>query len=146
MKHQYFILLALLPFSLFSCKTEKYSASNLPEIRLSFGNGGGFAGAYTEYILLENGQIFKQEGIRGSMEEFGKIKKSKAKKIFQQLEEAEFPTLKRDAPGNMYRFMSCQTSTSSNKVTWGSHEKVDLDDKLDSLYQECMKLIEGNKK
>jgi hypothetical protein len=105
MKKNYLLLFALIPFSLFSCKTETYTTSNLPEVQLRFGNGGGFVGAYTEYILLENGQLFKRSELDGPLEELPKVKKGKAKKLFKQLEEEDFLSMDRNAPGNMYRFM-----------------------------------------
>jgi hypothetical protein len=144
MKRIPLIIIALLPLSLFSCKTKTYTASELPDVRITFGNGGGFVGALTEYILLENGQLFKRDRLEGPLEELPKVKKGKAKKIFAQLEEADFLSMERNAPGNMYRFMSCQTPTDSNNVTWGSNDKVAIDSRLDSLYKQCMNLIENN--
>jgi hypothetical protein len=142
MKKNYLLLFALIPFSLFSCKTETYTTSNLPDVQLRFGNGGGFVGAYTEYILLENGQIFKRSELDGPLEELPKVKKAKAKKLFKQLEENNFLSMDRNAPGNMYRFMNCTTKTDSNKVAWGSTEKAQVDSRLDSLYKQCMQLLE----
>ncbi len=133
---------ALLPFFLFTCKTEQYTANNLPETQLRFGNGGGFVGAFNEYVLLENGQLFKREQLDGPLIELPKVKKKKAKALFEQMTEMNFQQMERNAPGNMYRFMSCQTKTDSNKVTWGSTEKIAVDESLDSLYQLCIKLIE----
>lgn len=131
--------------SLFSCKTERYTAGNLPDTRITFGNGGGFVGAYTEYVLLENGQLFKREKTDGPLEELPKVKKGKAKKIFKGMAEAAFQEMERNAPGNIYRFMSCTTKTDSNKVTWGSTDKVAMDSRLDSLYNECMGLVGAKK-
>lgn len=142
MKKRYLLLFTLLPFSLFSCKTETYTTSNLPDVQLRFGNGGGFVGAYTEYILLENGQLFKRSELDGPLEELPKVKKAKAKKLFKQMEEENFLSMDRNAPGNMYRFMNCRTKADSNKVTWGSAEKAAVDSRLDSLYKQCMQLIE----
>lgn len=142
MKKRYLLLIALLPFSIFSCKTETYTATTLPEVQLRFGNGGGFVGAFNEYILLENGQVFKRDQLDGPLEELPKIKKGKAKKMFKQLEEENFLSMERNAPGNIYRFLNCQTKTDSNNVVWGSTDKEAMDSRLDSLYKACMELIE----
>lgn len=141
MRHQYWLLFTLLPFSLFSCKTETYTTSNLPKVQLSFGNGGGFVGAYTEYILLENGQLFKRDQLNGPLEALPKIKKGQARKMFKQLEEEKFLSINRNAPGNIYRFMNCTTETDSNNVVWGSTDKEAIDARLDSMYMQCMEMI-----
>ncbi len=142
MKTMVTLSIALLPFVLFSCKTETYTANNLPETQLRFGSGGGFVGTFNEYILLENGQLFKRDQLDGPLTELPKVKRKKATALFDQMEQVDFQQMDRNAPGNIYRFMSCQTKTDSNKVTWGSTEKMEVDKKLDSLYQQCLKLIE----
>lgn len=69
-----------------SCKTKKFAtpeeATKINSITLS--NGGGFSGRYTKYIILENGQIFKSNGIVDEYKSLPSLKKSIAKEIFKK--------------------------------------------------------------
>ena len=48
---------------------------------------GVFAGIYTFYMLLENGQLFKKDGKKGSkFQEIEGITKKEAKSYFEQVE------------------------------------------------------------
>ena len=61
MKQTLFYLIALIICAATAC-APKYSASKLPAEQIIFGNGGGFAGIETSFLLLDNGQIFKKIG------------------------------------------------------------------------------------
>lgn len=49
----------LLCWSCKSTQVEDLAKADIPQI--TFTSGGGFAGKYTTYVLLENGQIFQQD-------------------------------------------------------------------------------------
>ncbi len=64
-----------------ACKT--HSIDKLPDSRLYFGSGGGYAASFTEYMLLENGQLFKREGQKSEFVPLTKAKRSEAKALFK---------------------------------------------------------------
>lgn len=132
-----FFSIALI-FVFFSCKSVVYTPSTLPSEKLVFGYGGGFNPKPVEFIMLKNGQIFTT-GITADTTECVRIKKSIAKKAFDNYYSA-FNALKGPGtPGNTYRFMDLQKDSTSKKYVWNNKQ---FDKNIDSLYHVFKKLIE----
>lgn len=132
-----FFSIALI-FVLSSCKSVVYTPSTLPSEKLIFGYGGGFNPKPVEFIMLKNGQIFTT-GITADTTECVRIKKSIAKKAFDNYYTA-FNALKGSGtPGNTYRFMDLQKDSTSKKYVWNNKQ---FDKNIDSLYHVFKKLIE----
>ncbi len=116
---------ALAVFLLFSvmfsaCKGTQYTPANLPEKQLLFGEGGGFTGDFTEYLLLENGQLFVQKRFNGEQMEIASTKKSKAKAMFKQAAALLTDSAAINYPGNMYYFLQLKDNGSDVRLTWGA--------------------------
>ena len=130
----FFLVLLLLA----GCKT--YSIEELPETRLYFGSGGGFAGSFTEYLLLENGQFFKRESQKGDFVALPKVKRSQAKTLFSswvvnKLGEQDF-----QHPGNLYHFVRMEEEGKSHRLSWGSSSHP-TPDEIKQFYTSCNALI-----
>lgn len=107
--------------SIFSCKTTRYTADNLPPKQIVFGKGGGITGAITSYILLENGQVFLSEGLNDpKVTEYRKIGKRKARKLFEQCDSLMQDAPVVQSPGNVYHFMEFKGEAESGKMIWGN--------------------------
>ncbi|MEO0339551.1 MAG: hypothetical protein AAF242_10085, partial [Bacteroidota bacterium] len=76
-------------FGLSSCKTKQYAATSLPDKKIVFGKGGGFTGAVTEYILLENAQLFEHPFMQDSLVVMEAMKRKTCKQTFKALEEID---------------------------------------------------------
>lgn len=138
-------LFSLLAFSLLaSCKSQQYTAENLPEQQLLFGEGGGFTGAVTEYILLENGQIFKNYSLNDSTIELGHVKKRTAKDMMKKIQAMQLDTMDVKQPGNMYYFLSYKTSNKEHRVTWGA-PAYQVDPQIEAFYKELMQMSKNAK-
>jgi hypothetical protein len=115
------IPLFVLTTMLFSyCKVVKYTPDKLPVRQLIFGNGGGFAGIETTYILLDNGQIFKQVGVDSNYQELKPVNRKKAKELFENAKTLQLFKLDIDRPGNLYYFVRDISEQLDSKVTWGA--------------------------
>lgn len=111
-----YVLLILLAGTNTACKHTRYSTADLPENRLEWGSGGGFAGKETTYTLLENGQIFKHEPIRSdSVVEISSTKRRLAKSMFKAAEAAGLSALDFKHPANTYMFVGMP----GKRVVWG---------------------------
>jgi hypothetical protein len=122
-------------FLLLAC-AKKYVADALPQKQLHFGVGGGFTGKETDYVLLENGQVFMKEPFEKTYKELGKIKSKEAKAYFSQV--STYGRAKVNAPSNAYSFIEMQTDS----VT--KHKMVFSDGmKKDSLIQSLLLLHES---
>ena len=78
------LLILFFTICCWQCSKQVYTAQNLPESYLSFGNGGGFTGATTTFLLTENGQIFKIESLRKDTNEIGQVSKKMARSLYEQ--------------------------------------------------------------
>lgn len=121
-----------------SCKT--YELDDLPPSQLHFGSGGGFAGAFTSYLLLENGQFFRKDGLNGTFEPLDKVKKTEAKALFQQWETAQLAKQDFDHPGNLYHFVTMMTKDTTYHLSWGAMD-YPASDAMKSFYKSCKKMI-----
>ncbi len=133
---------ALVIFS--QCKNTKYTADNLPDEYLRFGNGGGFVGIETTYTLLENGQIFKSRSKEPDTLEITGCKRKLAKKILDVAETLGLETLDFMYPGNVYQFIEIQDDGKTNRIAWGDREHP-VDEKISTFYAELQKLTVENK-
>jgi hypothetical protein len=113
-------LLALTLLMVTACKVTKYSPEKLPVRQVVFGDGGGFAGIQTSYTLLENGQLFKQMGVEGTMTELKSIKSKEAKALFDKVNSLQLFKLDIEKPGNMYYYLRQVTDHLDSRVTWGA--------------------------
>lgn len=131
------ILLASLLFVLSSCKT--YSPDTYTEQQLIFGEGGGFTGEVSTYILLDNGRLFKQVGKDKQYELLQKVPGKMYKSVFQKVREMELMQKEFDHPGNLYKFIEIQEGAEKHTITWGdpNHE---VDSSIGDLYQTLLSL------
>lgn len=128
----------IMALALSACKT--YQANQLPATQLRFGSGGGFTGAVTEYVLLENGQIFVRESLNGDYQPLGKVKKERAKALYQTWETSGLAKKTFEHPGNMYYFVTMAKDGEEHRLSWGSHNHP-AGDELKAFYKECSALV-----
>jgi hypothetical protein len=101
-----------------------------------FGKGGGFTGAVTAYKVFQDGKVQKGSGlIEIDYSCTGKIKKSKAKKIFTNLDAIEIKPF--NHPGNLYFFISFFRDGNEIKYTWGSVD-YEAPEAITTLYNEAV--------
>lgn len=122
-----------------SCKTTKYQLNDYDGPKLVFGNGGGFTGAFQEYWVLPNGQLFLSKN-GGDVVELPKIKKREAKNLFKSAEKLDLLNLSYDKPGNMYFSVQYLKDGKHSKAVWGKEEHL-KNPILDELYSEFIVLV-----
>ena len=127
-----------------ACKVTKYTPEKLPARQVVFGDGGGFVGIETSYILLENGQLFKQVGVEGAFEELKSIKPKQAKALFEKVNSLQLFKLDIEKPGNMYYFLRHVTDNLDSRVTWGAGDYLPPQG-LVSVYKELKALTKDRK-
>ena len=126
------------------CKNIRYTPESLPEDRLLFGEGGGFAGIETTYTLLENGQVFKFDSKAPAPVEIGGTKKKAANRLFETAESLGLLTLEFKHPGNIYQFIEFQDDGKKSRVVWGDKEHP-VDPKIADLYQQLTQITDKAK-
>lgn len=123
----------------FCCKHTKYTAANLPADQLRWGNGGGFVGKETTYMLLENGQIFKRDGIKADLLELAPIKSRQANTLVESAEKLGLLKMDFVHPGNTYQFIEFEDDGKKSRVSWGD-SRFSVDPKIQELYKKLSDL------
>ncbi len=134
MKTNFLYIICLGIFFMIACKSQQYSAETLPADQLVFGEGGGFSGAITEFILLENGQLFAQNSLTKKVEELPAVKKKKAQALIMDAEALNMNKLNINSPGNTYYFIKYQHADTIQQAIWGDPNYT-LDSRVQNLYQ-----------
>lgn len=108
-----------------SCKPKDYALDNLPNRQIVFGEGGGFTGKYTTWMLLDSGQIFQKSGIGAEFEPLGKVRYKKAKELYKKAEAIPDAKMKENKPGNYNYQLLLRRDTLELKSTWSNEADVD---------------------
>ena len=138
MLFRYLLFLIIISLLFSFCKS--YTLDQLPDQRLVFGKGGGFAGIETSYTLLDNGQLFKSISTDTSFTELKKIAKSEAKGLFTTLETIAFDSIQLNNPGNLYQFIESNTVGKTHKVVWNAEDSANTPEALKNFYKNLMEL------
>lgn len=121
------------------CKQQpKYTPDAFPEKQLRWGSGGGFVGKETKFTLLENGQVFKDEPNKKTVE-LENTKARKAKALFKTVAELDLLKLDFQHPGNIYDFIEYQEGETIKRITWGD-AKFPVDPKIKEMFAELKAL------
>jgi len=106
------------------CKPAEPTTENTAHTkRYAIGKGGGFTGAYTEYILEENGKVYKYD-FKYDREVFIKqLEKSDLIYFLNKIDALGLEGVEINQPGNMTYYIDVRTGKNSiNKITWGANQ------------------------
>ncbi len=117
-----------------SCKPKDYVMDNLPNRQITFGEGGGFTGKYTTWMLLDSGQVFQKSGIGAKYAEIGKLKYSQAKKFYKRADAISVDVMKQNKAGNYNYELILQRDSVDYKAGWAN--EADIDTSILNLYKE----------
>jgi hypothetical protein len=134
-----FFVAFLLIFTLFSCKTKPVPAEKMPMTRLEFGHGGGFTGAVTTFILLENGRIYEALHDNKAYKSLRRINKDETTQLFSDCE--KLMTLKTDSPGNLYYFVTMRKDSVNSKRWIYGDPSMSTPQELEAMYKRLIGLI-----
>jgi len=137
------ILTLLVALFLFSCKSAKeVEATKLPEgKRYAIGQGGGFTGDYSEFILSENGQVHKYDFKYDREVYFKDLKKADLIYFLETIEELSLEGMEINHPGNITKYIDVRYGRNSiNKIVWG-HPNYQTDEELMKLHAEMYQLM-----
>ena len=139
------LLLVLIPLAFLCCKPTIYTLEELPEDRVYFGEGGGFAGTVTEYLLLPNGQLFFKKPGASNFTELNGLARKESKDLFKQLDSLRLAKHDFNKPGNLYYFLRQTTEEIDHKVTWGLPD-VPVRDDIQRMYRSLKDAVDGKKR
>lgn len=109
---------------LLSCKTaEEVKSDKTPQgKRYAIGQGGGFTGDYTEFILSEDGKVHKYDFKNDREVYFKDLGKADLIYFMEQIESLSLEGIEMNQPGNMSYYIDVRIGrTSINKIVWGNY-------------------------
>ncbi|PCI99403.1 MAG: hypothetical protein COB15_04270 [Flavobacteriales bacterium] len=124
---------------LFGCKTaEQVKADSTPKgKRYAIGQGGGFTGDYSEFILSENGKVHKYDFKYDREVYFKDLSKVDLIYFLEKIEKLSLEGVEIYQPGNTSYYIDLRIGrTSINKIVWGNYnyhpdqELIDLHNEL----------------
>lgn len=128
---------------LISCKSaQEVAATKLPEgKRYAIGQGVGFTGNYSEFILSETGQVHKYDFKYDREVFFKDLKKVDLIYFLETIEDLGLDGMEMNHPGNMTKYIDIRYGRNSiNKIVWG-HPNFRPDEELVKLHSEMYRLI-----
>ena len=119
------MILSLVLLLIVACRSNKYSADQLPDQQLHFGTSGGFAGITTTTILLNNGQLFHQKMAKANWEQLAAQKKRVGKKHFAKARQIKWDELPDTEPGNLNYFIVWKNGSEEHRFDWSKSNQAD---------------------
>lgn len=142
-----FIALAGMAMWMFACRSHKYAADTLPDNMLIFGKGGGFTGIEHRYLLCDNGQLFRQEGVSAPVEAAGYLRRRTAREAFEAIDSLGLRTLHYEQPGNVYHFFELPSGKTSHRIVWNPNASDEaLPEAVRTFHAHLMELARAAKK
>ena len=141
-----FLSLLLFLFLFAACGTTRYTnPTEYPNARINFGNGGGFSGMVTEYVLLDNGQLLKKLTQADSFEIVTTIEKNQTTQLFENYKFLNIGNLQYNQPGNMYRFIRFNHQDTEHQIMWSGTQYPEQYPNLKIFHGNLRSLIPNSK-
>ena len=138
-------IVVFLPFLMAaSCQTPSFTLQDYTGKRLILGNGGGFTGHYTEYILFENGQLFKKTTLDGTIMELSRMNRELTGQIFSNFDILGLSEIKLHDPGNMNYYISVITNGAEQKLLWNTDSDEEKIRSARLFYLTALKRIQAS--
>lgn len=128
---------------LLSCKTVKELDTTKTQQgkRYAIGQGGGFTGNYSEFILSENGKVHKYDFKYDREVYFKDLKKADLIYFLEKIEGLGLEGMEMNNPGNMSKYIDVRDGRNSiNKIVWG-HPSFAPDEEMVKLHQEMYDIL-----
>jgi hypothetical protein len=141
MKGLFFTLTVV--FFLFSCKSaQEVEATKPPQgKRYAIGQGGGFTGVYSEFILSENGKVHKYDFKYDREVYFKDLEKVDLIYFLEKIEDLSLEGMEINHPGNITKYIDVRDGRNSiNKIVWG-HPNYRADKELTTLHEEMYEIL-----
>lgn len=109
--------------------------------KLILGSGGGFTGEYKEYIILENGDVFKRSTFDDKLVYLGKLKKNDALQLFENFATLGLQNKSLNLPGNMNKYIKYVKDDNEHVLQWSYDKDKMIDPSIAMFYKIGMKIV-----
>lgn len=128
-------MIAILVLLIAGCKTtnEIYNHQN---IKIEFGNSGGFTNASMNYHIDNNGNLFKQ--IEQKFVYIKTIDRKQLKEFNKMLKVTNYQQMNLNEPGNLTYYIKVKSPKYSNIVQWNDQSKAK---EADQIYNQLISIV-----
>ncbi len=125
----YTTLLFVLALSLMlSCKSSSLLPSEYKGDQIHFGQGGGFTGMVTYFILLDDSRIFQKNTMDSTYTELAEWENAFARQMFDNFESLGLDKVEYYHPGNLYYFIEHHAQGKDpHRISWGKSDMTPPD-------------------
>jgi hypothetical protein len=134
------VIIMLISLSI-SCKPTQYGLEDYSGKKLILANGGGFTGQVIEYILLEDGRVFKSNSLNQSTKFHKKLDKNLTQQVFDNLSVMKLSDLSLNDPGNMYFLIKIITPDQEHVIKWNAESAGEEVKRAKLFYQTVIKRL-----
>lgn len=146
MSARYFVSLLIFlvySFVVSSCSPKITNPLEYEGERISFGDGGGFAGIEHRYLILDNGQLYQHNRASESFARLRSADKNTIVQAFETYKMLNFTSIQINSPGNLYYFLDYQSEEGDrHRMVWGNEE---VDDRVKILYRILSQVVKESK-
>ena len=116
------IFFVIITISMGCVSSESLSTDNNNIKRYAIGKGGGFTGDYTEFILNENGKVYKYDYKYDREVYYKDLEKVDLHYFLEKIEELGLEGIDINQPGNISYYIEVKIGQNSiNKIVWGAN-------------------------
>lgn len=131
------IISILIAIAAFAC--HRNAQSSVMEKYIIIGDGGGFTGVETLYLLNSKGEVRKGDVL------LARLSKSEVKQVWSNLDLLNLNEMNYEIPGNMYKLIEFKKDTTAMKLVWDPYDETHPRN-LDLFYDHLKHLINKNSK
>lgn len=124
------IIMILFSIALMACKSQHHNFEGYAGEIITIGKGGGFTGAYDEYSILDNGNVFKYNTIEKERQFIGKLESNVARQVFANYHMPVIYGNSSNNPGNMNYYIQFADGQNSFRSLWSDLNTVDKNIRL----------------
>lgn len=102
------------------CHHSTQFPSNFKGKQVEFGQGGGFSGAVTQFVLLDDGRLFQRPWHDSTLVFIDRWKSNLTSQLFQNYETLNLQNLSYNEPGDLYYFIDYRPDQKNHhRIVWG---------------------------
>jgi len=136
--------LSILIVTAVACSNPKEFPKQEKRDEIHFGQGGGFTGAVSHYILLEDGRLFQKGWQDSTLTYIDTWPGLFTRQMFLNYKSLRLDTINVNKPGNLYYFLEYHSRKNpTHRIVWGNAE-YQPDDNLVTYYSTLQKMIKPN--
>ena len=113
------LLLVVMIATATGCRSKKIKQRDLSAVKITVGQGGGFTGYYTDYIIYGTGKVERYTTKDNTTKEMDRVALDSVRIWVNRIDQINFTGIDLDQPGNMSYYIYFEEPGTLHKVRWG---------------------------